>query len=160
MGRTGKRLHVVHTKYNLFLFSYLLMGWKFFMLFIQYIFWTYIFRFLETWPNEPLDIVRIYIYILVLLYYTCTGRRVCYSRFPVKPLQAWSSCTSHTPPEDGSQTSGVHRWHSPAAGSVEDRCTPPSQAHTDEYRSYMLEKKANNIRHPSIHGSTTWLVGV
>ncbi len=97
--------------------------------------------------------IYIYIYILVLLYYTCTGRRVCYSRFPVKPLQAWSSCTSHTPPEDGNQTSGVHRWHSPAAGSVEDRCTPPSQAHTDEYRSYMLEKKQtiSSSINPSFH---------
>ncbi len=58
------------------------MGWKFFMLFIQYIFWTYIFRFLETWPNEPLDIVRIYIY-------TCPA--VLYLHWPSCVLQPISS---------------------------------------------------------------------
>ncbi len=101
-----------------------------------------------------LSVPTVYIYMLVLLYCTCTGRRVCHSRFPVKPLQAWSSCTSHTPPEDGSQTSGVDRWHSPAAGSVEDRCTHPSQAHTDEYHSYMLENKNKQYQssiNPSFH---------
>ncbi len=117
----------------------------------------YIFRILRKlapWAIACSIYIYIYIYMLVLLYCTCTGRRVCHSRFPVKPLQAWSSCTSHTPPEDGSQTSGVDRWHSPAAGSVEDRCTHPSQAHTDEYHSYMLENKNKQYQssiNPSFH---------
>lgn len=114
------------------------------------------FRFLESRPYEPSHVV--YIYVCVVLYCTCTGHCVCHSRLPVKPLQAWSSCTSHTPPEDGSQTSGVHRWHSLAAGSVEDRCTRLWLAHTDDCHSYMLERKRRNISHPSIHRSTTWLV--